>query len=108
MDIERGEQNRVIPQKCPVCGAQREHLSYMPLGYDKERTIVHISCTKCAGAAMIFMSQNDGGMMTVGVLTDTTPTEAQTFFQSDVISDNDVIAVHDYLDSFDGYASDMF
>jgi len=108
MDIERGEQNRVIPQKCPVCGAQRDHLSYMPLGYDEDRTIVHISCTKCAGAAMIFVSQNEGGMMTVGVLTDTTPTEARTFFQSDVISDNDVIAVHDYLDTFDGYTSDMF
>jgi len=108
MDIERGEQNRVIPQKCPVCGAQRNHLSYVPLGFDEDKTIMHISCTKCAGAAMIFMSQNDGGMMTVGVLTDTTPTEARIFFQSDVVSDNDVIAVHDYLDSFDGYVSDMF
>jgi hypothetical protein len=108
MDIERGEQNRVIPQKCPVCGAQRDSLSYVPLGYDEDKTIVHISCTKCAGAAMIFVSQSDGGMMTVGVLTDTTPTEARTFFQSDVVSDNDVIAVHDYLNSFDGCASDMF
>jgi len=108
MDIERGEQNRVIPQKCPVCGAQRDHLSYMPLGLDEDRTIVHISCTKCAGAAMIFVSQSEGGLMTVGVLTDTTPTEARTFFQSDIISDNDVIAVHDYLDTFDGYTSEMF
>jgi len=108
MDIERGEQNRVIPQKCPVCGAQRDHLSYMPLGYDEDRTIVHISCTKCAGAAMVFVSQSDGGMMTVGVLTDTTPTEARAFFQSDIVSDDDVIAAHDYLNSFDGYASDMF
>ncbi len=107
MDIERGEQNRVIPQKCPVCGAQRDSLSYVPLGYDEERTIVHISCTKCAGAAMIFVSQNEGGMMTVGVLTDTTPAEAKIFFESDVVSDNDVIAVHDYMRTFDGYISDM-
>lgn len=107
MDIER-EQNRVIPQKCPVCGAQRDSLSYVPIGSNNEQTIVHISCAKCAGAAMIFVSQNETGMMTVGVLTDTTPTEARAFFDSNIISDNDVIAVHNYLDTFDGYASDMF
>ncbi|MEN8252324.1 MAG: hypothetical protein ABFQ53_01985 [Patescibacteria group bacterium] len=108
MDIERGEQNRVIPQKCPVCGAERNNLSYVPLGFDEDKTVMHISCAKCAGAAMLFVSQNDGGMMTVGVLTDTTPTEARTFFESDIVSDNDVIAVHDYLDSFEGYTSEMF
>jgi hypothetical protein len=107
MDIER-EQNRVIPQKCPVCGAQRDSLSYMPIGHDEDKTIVHISCAKCAGAAMIFVSQNETGMMTVGVLTDTTPSEARAFFNSQVVSDNDVIAIHDYLDKYDGYASDMF
>ncbi len=107
MDIGR-EQNRVIPQKCPVCGAQREHLSYVPLGYDDERTIVHVSCAKCSVAAIIFVSQNEGGMMSVGVLTDTTPSEARSFLQANTVSDNDVIAVHDYLDTFDGYTSDMF
>ncbi|XLQ20495.1 MAG: hypothetical protein ACKUBY_01805 [Candidatus Moraniibacteriota bacterium] len=108
MDIERGEQNRIIPQKCPVCGAERNNLSYVPLGFDEDKTVMHVSCMKCTGAAMIFVSQNEGGMMTVGVLTDTNPTEARTFFESDTISDNDVIAVHDYLDTCDGYASDMF
>ena len=107
MDFSR-EHDRVIPQKCPVCGAQRDNLSYVPLGYDEERTIVHISCTKCAGAAMIFVSQNDTGMMTVGVLTDTTPLEAKQFFDSNIVSDNDVIAVHDYLNKYDGYTSEMF
>ena len=107
MDFSR-EHDRVIPQKCPVCGAQRENLSYVPLGYDEDRTIVHISCKKCAGAAMIFVSQNDAGLMTVGVLTDTTPVEAKQFFDSNTISDNDVIAVHDYLNDYDGYASEMF
>ena len=108
MGIERGDQNRVIPNKCPVCGAQRNHLSYVPLGFDENKTIMHISCTKCAGAAMIFISQNEGGMMTVGVLTDTTPAEAKIFFDSNIVSEDDVIDVHDYLDSFDGYTSEMF
>lgn len=102
------EHDRVIPQKCPVCGAQRDNLSYMPLGHDDDRTILHISCAKCAGAAMIFVSQHDAGMMTVGVLTDTTPMEARSFFDGQTVSDNDVIAVHDYLNRFDGYTSDMF
>ncbi len=102
------EHERVIPQKCPVCGAQRDSLSYMPLGQDDDRTVVHISCAKCTGAAMIFVSQNDTGMMTVGVLTDTTPLEARSFFNSQTITDNDVIAVHNYLNHYDGYTSDMF
>jgi hypothetical protein len=108
MDIERGEQNRVIPQKCPVCGAERENLSYVPLGIDEDKTVMHISCRKCDGAAMVFVSQNDGGLMTVGVLTDTTPAEARIFFDSNIVSSDDVIGIHDYLRSFEGNMSDVF
>lgn len=107
MDFSR-EHDRVIPQKCPVCGAQRDNLSYVPLGYDDDRTIIHISCKKCSGAAMIFVTQNDTGLMTVGVLTDTTPAEAKQFFDAQTISDNDVIAVHDYLNAYEGSTSEMF
>ena len=105
--MERGEQNRVIPQKCPICGAKRNSLSYMPLGFDGEKTVIHISCMKCASAAMIFVSQNEGGIMTVGVLTDTTPAEARSFFNSNVVSDNDVIAMHNHLKSCEGYVDDI-
>ncbi len=96
MDFSR-EQDRVIPQKCPVCGAQRDSLSYIPLGQENDRTVVHVSCAKCSGAVMILLSQNETGLMTVGILTDTTPTEARTFFSAETVSDDDVIAVHDYL-----------
>ncbi len=102
------EHDKIIPQKCPVCGAGRDVLSYVPIGHDGDKTVVHITCAKCAGAAMVLVSHSDMGVMTVGVLTDTTAHEARKFLNEKIVSDNDVIAVHQYLNHYDGAMSEMF
>ena len=102
------EHDKVIPQKCPVCGAGRDALSYVPIGHGEDKTVVHISCATCYGVAMVLVSHSDMGVMTVGVLTDANAGEASTFLNAQTVSDNDVIAVHQYLNHYDGAMSEMF
>lgn len=57
---------------------------------------------------MVMVSHNDMGVMTVGVLTDADAAEARAFLGEKVVSDNDVIAVHQYLHHYNGAVSEMF
>lgn len=101
MNISR-EYDRIIPQKCPVCGSHRESLSYEPIGSDKTRTAIYVSCEKCLASIVFFITQNEMGMMTVGVLADVNSKEARSFFGAASISGNDVIDIYEYLNSSSG------
>ena len=107
MNISR-EYDRIIPKKCPVCGSQRESLSYEPVGSDKTRTAIYVSCEKCLASIVFFITQNDMGMMTVGVLSDVNSREARNFFGAKSISDDDIIDVHEYLSNFGGSTNKIF
>ncbi len=107
MNISR-EYDRIIPQKCPICSSKRENLSYEPVGSDKNRTAIYVSCEKCLASIVFFITQNEMGIMTVGVLTDVNSQEAKNFFGAMSVSDNDVIDIHEYLNDFSGTISDIY
>ncbi len=96
MEFEH-KHKQVIPQKCPVCEVSQEDLKSMPVGHSEDRMIMHVQCTKCNSAIMVFITQNDVGMMTFGVMVDVHDTEAGEMFSQNPINDDDVINVHRYL-----------
>lgn len=98
MNISR-EYSRIVPKKCPVCGSQRKDLFFEPVSSNKNRTAIYVSCEECLTAIVFFISQNEMGMMTIGVLTDLNSNEAKDFFGSKPISENDIIDVYEYLNS---------
>ncbi len=106
MNISR-EYDRIIPQKCPVCGSKQDSLSCEPVGKDKDRTAIYVSCEKCLASIVFFITQNEMGIITMGVLADVNAREAKNFFGAMSISDDDVIEVHEYLNNFSGCTSDV-
>lgn len=96
MEFEN-KQRQVVPQKCPVCGAKQKDLSLTPIGQSEDRMIMHVACTKCDNALMVFVTQNEIGTMTFGVMIDVYSTEAQMTFDQKPVNDDDVISVHRYL-----------
>ena len=85
-------QQQIVPQTCPVCNAPRKYLSYVPL---VQKSIVHITCKKCSGNVLAFLSQNDVGTMTVGIVTDLSVDEAQKFMSSESVDFDEVLALHE-------------
>jgi hypothetical protein len=96
MNILR-EYDRLIPQKCPVCKAQRDNLYYAPIGQDDDRVAIYLSCKKCLASMVFFISQNDMGIMAMGVLTDVNIEEARNFFGAKPISKDDILDIHEHL-----------
>jgi|GEM_PF-2799864 len=96
MEFEN-KQRQVVPQKCPVCNAKQKELSMTPIGQSEDRMIMHVTCTKCDNALMVFVTQNDIGTMTFGVMVDVYSAEAQAIFDQKPVNDDDVISVHRYL-----------
>ncbi|MCK4635659.1 MAG: hypothetical protein KAT32_02250 [Candidatus Moranbacteria bacterium] len=106
MNISR-EYDRIIPKKCPVCGSQRDNLTYEPVGRDKTRTAIYVSCEKCLASIVFFITQNEMGIITMGVLTDVNAREAKNFFGATPVSDDDIIDMYEYLNDFSGATGDI-
>jgi len=85
-------QQQIVPQTCPVCNASRKYLSYVPL---VQKSIIHITCKKCLGNVLAFLSHNDMGVTTVGIVTDLSVSEAQKFMSSESVNFKDVLALHE-------------
>lgn len=96
MNIPSGY-NQIVPKKCPVCGTQRKRLSFEPVNNSKTRTAIYVTCDECKTAIVFFVSQNEVGMMTVGMLTDLSRVEVEKFFRSKPISEDEVIDVYENL-----------
>jgi hypothetical protein len=96
MESEYKHQN-IVPQKCPVCTAKNDFLNAVPISQSQEQMIVHVNCQQCGGAIMVFVSQNDVGMITFGVMVDVGSDEASDVFDREPISADDVIALHRHL-----------
>lgn len=96
MEFEPKHQNS-IPQKCPMCNAKEDMLTVLPVAQAQERMTMHVSCEKCSSAVVVFITQNDVGMMTFGVIVDVQGAEAQTFFNENPVGDDEVIEVHRYM-----------
>lgn len=98
MNISR-EYSRIVPKKCPMCGAQRKDLFFEPVSNNKNRTAIYVSCEECLTSVVFFISQNEMGLMAVGVLTDLNSDEAKIFFGTEAISANDIIDVYKHLNN---------
>lgn len=95
MDLEY--KPHLVPQKCPVCDAAREKLSYMPLTADERRTVIHLTCASCRSNLFAFATQNEMGILTVGILTDLSSQEARSFFGVSAVTGEDVLTFHKQL-----------
>lgn len=69
---------------------------------DDKRTTLHMTCEGCGASSMIFVSLSQFGAISLGVLTDLEQSEARRVFQSDAISTDQVIEVHQFLKQYQG------
>ncbi len=96
MESEHQHQN-VVPQKCPVCAAKNDFLNAVPIGQSGDQMTIHVNCTHCGGALVVFVTHNDVGMITFGVMVDVGSQEAAHVFEQEPVSPDEVIAVYQHL-----------
>ena len=90
---------------CAVCGHHFGVSDIQVIGRREHIWAMRVNCRECRTQALLLAVVNEQG--TQSIYTDLSPDEWKHFKDAAPISANDVIATHEYLESYDGDFSDI-
>ena len=82
---------------CPVCNSKYAAGEMTVLESGQKRNALHFTCKNCKVSSLFFITENNIGMVGVGVLTDMSKSEVGIFFRKEAVSVDNVLEVHDFL-----------
>lgn len=83
---------------CPVCGHRYGPDQARLIEEKGEAHLVHIQCAKCQGGVIALIVKGGIGVSSVGLVTDLTAEDVYRFKESDSLTEDDCIAIHEYLE----------
>lgn len=93
--------------RCPVCG-ERYNLDQTKIIESKDgklsvsNLLVHTDCTKCKSSVVFSIAIDGPEIFSVGMVTDLTSNDTNKFKNYQPITSNDVLAMHQFLNEFNG------
>ncbi|MCI0558206.1 MAG: hypothetical protein MN733_06900 [Nitrososphaera sp.] len=93
--------------RCSVCDKKYEPAKVLVLSSEEERTTLHLTCEHCQVSSLIFVSSNQWGVASVGVLTDLGPQDARALFGQEAISADQVIEMHAFFKHCKGDVTEL-
>lgn len=90
---------------CAVCGHHFKMNDIQIVGRREHVWALRIRCRMCHTQALVLAAINEGTAQTI--YTDLDPDEWERFKDAPPISTDDVIAIHQYMDSYDGDFSEI-
>lgn len=94
--------------RCPVCGQRYnpEQTKIIDSGEEKitsgRNILVHTDCAKCKSSVVFSISIDGPEIFSIGMVTDLTSGDTTKFKNIQPISSDDVLGVHEFLQTFDG------
>lgn len=85
--------------KCPLCKAKYNNSQAFVLEESNNRTIFHLTCSKCQSAIFAFITESKQGVVSLGMATDLSAQEAQIMFKKNPIEKEEVLKVYKYLNN---------
>ena len=92
--------------KCGVCGENYETSSIEILGHQDNTWFLNASCPACHSRALVAAILNDDKLL--DTVTDLSEAELTTLSETNTISADDILDVHNYLNGFDGDFINLF
>ena len=92
--------------KCSVCGQRFETYNIDVLSECKDLWVLKASCPGCHTQCLVVAIVNQE--KAPEVITDLTEAELDKFNQSGILSADDVLDIHDFLQNFNGDFSQLF
>lgn len=83
---------------CPICQAAPHQLSTSVIFASNQAEYVHINCASCQGSIVALLFSTGPLISSIGLITDLTQKDAVKFKNSPVISEDDVIVLHELFD----------
>lgn len=92
---------------CPLCQAQYNPLKTQVMAERDDAHLLYLQCRQCGSAVMAVVTNDANGLSTVGAVTDLLSHEVLAAQERDPIGEDDVIAVHAWLQGSAGRISDL-
>ncbi len=86
--------NLDLALNCSVCSSVFDDQRIILVGERENGTIFHATCQKCLTSALIFLSQTEQGMMSIGMVTDMNGVEVRDIFGKKAIDADDVLEIY--------------
>jgi len=85
--------------RCPICQSVYDMQKLKILGERDQQLLAYIDCAACGTAMLTILSISPNGMTAQGVVTDLSVDEVVESDAWEQVSTNDVLAIHEYLES---------
>lgn len=83
--------------KCPVCNKKYTSAVVTPIAEDDIRSTMHISCPSCGVSSILFVSANQWGVASIGILTDLEGEESRKHFGKEIVSANQALDAYTFF-----------
>ena len=83
--------------KCPLCRKKYGKYDGTFLSSDIKQTVVHFTCAVCQSSVLFFISTDQHGVVSLGMLTDMDRKDVSKLFQKEAVSTDNVLEVHKFF-----------
>lgn len=83
--------------KCSFCGDDFSIENATILDENDQKTTLHATCYNCRTSVIFFLSNNQAGIISLGMATDLDKTEIQDKFFKNAVSADEVIDAHQFF-----------
>lgn len=95
--MEKKFNNTDFLAKCSVCDSSLDQERIVVIEEKEQKTTLHVTCSKCHSASIVFLSNNQNGIMSVGLATDLDATEVREKIGQEAISTDEIIDLHQFV-----------
>jgi hypothetical protein len=95
--MEKRFNNTDFLAKCSVCESSLDPGRIVVIDEKEKKTTLHATCSKCNSAAIVFLSNNQNGIVSVGMATDLDAQEAKEKIGKEAISTDEMIDLHQFV-----------
>ncbi len=89
---------RPRPEQCPACKQPLDFIDQRIINQVKDQILTHGECGSCGSYLLLFEFGRSGAVLSAALLvTDLVADDVERFQGQPPISDNDVIAIHNWL-----------
>lgn len=93
--------------KCAYCGSEFKADNLTVLEEEEQKTILHVICDKCRTAGIFFISNNQSGVLSLGMATDLDKEEVRQKFLQRAVSADEVIDAHRFVSGYKGNLDEL-
>lgn len=84
---------------CPICGNRYKPTQAKVIEQKGDAHLVHIECQNCQSGVVALIVRGGIGISSIGLITDLTADDVSRFKESEPLSEEDCLAIHEFLEA---------